>query len=112
MRKIFLQSICPSRQEDRISLSPHDSDRVSDGGQLTLRIGGGHLSRPTPRSIPGNTSPDRSRLRIGLDNRFKLLGTKRLLVADPMLIEIRQVEPHRFTLMTDELIGLRTRGKM
>src|SRR6266700_6661972 len=112
MRKIFLQSICPSRQEDRISLSPHDSGRVSDGGQLTLRIGGGHLSRPTPCSIPGNTSPDSSRLRIGIYNRFKLFGTKSLLVANPMIIEIRQIETHRFTIMTDELIGLRKRVKM
>src|SRR2546421_1768487 len=112
MGKIFLQSICPTGQENRISLSPHDSGRVSDRGQLTLRIGDGHLSRSTPRSIPGNTPLDSSRLSIGIHNRFKLFGTKSLLVADPMIIEIRQIETHRFTIMTDELIGLRKRMKM
>src|SRR5258706_12049408 len=112
MGKIFLQSIGPTGWENRISLSPHDRGRLSDRGQLTLRIGEGHLSRPTPRSIPGNTSPDSSRLRIAIHNRFKLFGTKRLLVANPMLIEIRQIETYRFPIMTDELIGLRKRVEM
>src|SRR5215467_8373367 len=112
MGKIVLQAIGPTRRENRISLSPHNSNWVRDGGQLTLRIGDGHLSRPTPCSIPGDTSPDSSRLCIGIHNCLKLFGTESLLVAYPMLIEIRQVETHRFPIMTDELIGLRNRVKM
>src|SRR5579871_260778 len=112
MGKRVLQSISPTGQEDRISLSPHDRGRVKDGSWLVLRRGCCNLSRATSCSIPGNASSHGFQLSIGIHNRRKLFGTKRLLIADPMVVEIRQIEANRFPIMADEVIGLRNRVKM